>query len=369
MTLEDLGWNAEFAAEFKPFRAKGWVPARLIRDNKITYGALLEGGDELEVIMSGKVYHDAENDAALPAVGDWVALDLGDKGEETVIRARLTRQTCFSRKLPGKSSEEQVMAANVSVVIVVTDAGADFNPRRLERYFMLIERSRAKAVVLVNKSDLFSTDVNNAARAQISELCEHADVFITSAVKNEGLEVLKTYLLKGVSVTIVGSSGVGKSTLVNQLLGEEWQWTSEVNEVTGKGRHTTTARELIVLEGGGILIDNPGIREVQMWTDEATLRESFSDIQQLASLCKFHDCKHGLDAGCAIRSAVEDGRLEVGRYESFLKLDEEIEALKKRQKKRQILVERRAKRDHRVKARNLADRIDYDKEQNPERFK
>lgn len=368
MTLEDLGWNADFSAEFKPFTAMGWVPARLIRDNKITYGALLEGGDELEVIMGGKVFHNAESNAALPAVGDWVALDVGDKGEETVIRARLTRQTCFSRKLPGKSSEEQVMAANVSVVVVVTDAGADFNPRRLERYFMLIERSRAKAVVLVNKSDLFPGDVNEAARAEISELSTNADVFITSAVKNEGLGVLKSYLQKGVSITLVGSSGVGKSTLVNQLLGEEWQWVSDVNEVTGKGRHTTTARELMVLEGGGILIDNPGIREVQMWTDETTLRESFSDIEQVASECKFHDCKHGMDKGCAIRSAVEDGSLDVGRYESFLKLEEEIKDLKKRQKKRQILVERRAKRDHRVKARNLADRIDYDKEQNPERF-
>jgi ribosome biogenesis GTPase len=166
----------------------------------------------------------------------------------------------------------------------------------------------------------------------------------------------------------VGSSGVGKSTLVNQLLGEELQWTSDVNEVTGKGRHTTTARELMVLKTGGILIDNPGIREVQMWTDETTLRESFSDIEQVASECKFHDCKHGMDTGCAIRAAVEDGSLDVERYESFLKLEEEIEDLKKRQKKRQILVDRRAKRDHRVKARNLADRIDYDKEQNPERF-
>ena len=233
---------------------------------------------------------------------------------------------------------------------------------------MLTERSRAKAVVLVNKSDLFPDEVNEEARAEISELNKDADVYITSAARNEGLEVLKTYLKKGVSITLVGSSGVGKSTLVNQLLGEEWQWTSEVNELTGKGRHTTTARELMVLDDGGILIDNPGIREVQMWTDETTMRESFADVEEVASECKFHDCKHGTDKGCAIRASVEDGSLDVGRYESFLKLEEEIEELKKRQKKRQILVERRAKRDHRVKARNLADRIDYDKEQNPERF-
>ncbi|RYD60479.1 MAG: ribosome small subunit-dependent GTPase A, partial [Verrucomicrobiaceae bacterium] len=135
MTLEDLGWNAAFEEEFAPFRGQGWVPARLIRDNKITYGALLEDGDQLEVVMGGKVYHDAETDAELPAVGDWVALEVGDEGTETVIRARLKRQSCLSRKMSGRSTEEQVIAANVNVVVVVTDAGPDFSPRRMERYF------------------------------------------------------------------------------------------------------------------------------------------------------------------------------------------------------------------------------------------
>ena len=154
--------------------------------------------------------------------------------------------------------------------------------------------------------------------------------------------------------------------MINQLLGEEWQWTNEVNEVTGKGRHTTTARELIVFDEGGILIDNPGIREVQMWTDENTLRESFVDVETHARNCKFHDCKHGSDTGCAIRAAVESGELDAERYESFLKLDEEIAELKQRQKRRQMNIERRAKRDHRVKARNLADRIELDKQQRPD---
>lgn len=317
--------------------------------------------------MSGKVYHDAVTDAELPAVGDWVALELSQKGsDENMIRARLPRQTCFSRKLPGKSTMEQVIAANVSVVVVVTDAGADFNPRRMERYFTLIRRSGSKAVVLVNKSDLFSDEQNQEAAAVIESLDEDADVYITSAAKNEGLDVLRKYLEPGVSVTLVGSSGVGKSTLINQLLGEEWQWTGDVNETTGKGRHTTTARELILLDEGGILIDNPGMREIQMWTDEQTLRESFLDVEELATQCKFHDCKHGNDAGCAIRAAVESGDLDESRYESYLKLDEEIEKLQKRQKKRQMLSERRAKRDHRVKARNLADRIELEKDEDPE---
>ncbi|MEM7603018.1 MAG: ribosome small subunit-dependent GTPase A, partial [Verrucomicrobiota bacterium] len=142
MTLTDLGWNDELAKDFTPYEKKGWKPARLIRDNKITYGALLEGGEEYEVIMSGKVYHDASCDAELPAVGDWVALEVGTGDLDTVIRARLSRQTCFSRKAPGKSTEEQVIAANVDIVCVVTDAGTDFNPRRMERFFTLIGKSR-----------------------------------------------------------------------------------------------------------------------------------------------------------------------------------------------------------------------------------
>lgn len=371
MTLTDLGWTDELAEEFAPLAKRGWVPARLIRDNKITYGALFQDDDEeldeVEVIMSGKVYHDAESDAELPAVGDWVALELGGEDEETVIRARMERRTCFSRKVPGKSSEEQVIAANVDTVVVVTDSGPDFNLRRMERYFMLIERSGSKAVVLVNKSDLFPDEQNAGVAGAIRELSQTADVHITSAAKCEGLGVLKKHLNRGETVTVVGSSGVGKSTMINQLLGDDYQWTSEVNELTGKGRHTTTARELIVLEEGGILVDNPGMREIQMWTNEQTLRDSFIDVEVIAAECKFHDCKHKGDKGCAIQKAVEEGALDVQRYESYLKLDEEIAHLQMRRKKRQMTLERRAKRDHRVKARNLNDRIDLEQEQHPER--
>jgi ribosome biogenesis GTPase len=365
MTLTDLGWNERFEAEFAPFIKKGWVPARLIRDNKITYGALTEGGYEYEVVMGGKVYHDASCDAELPAVGDWVALEIGTGDLDHVIRARLSRQTCFSRKAPGKSSEEQVIAANVSLVCVVTDAGTDLNLRRMERFFTLIERGGAKALVLVNKSDLHSPEQNEEAAAAIRALSPEADVIVTSAIDGRNVAEVRRFLEPGVSITFVGSSGVGKSSLVNALLGEDWQEEGEVNEVTGKGRHTTTARELIVLEEGGILVDNPGIREVQMWTDENTLREKFLDVAEIAAQCRFHDCRHGSDAGCAIREAVAEGRLSRERIDGFLKLDEEIAELKKRLKKRSMNIERRAKRDHRVKARNLVDRRELEAELKP----
>ncbi|MEI6537467.1 MAG: ribosome small subunit-dependent GTPase A, partial [Verrucomicrobiaceae bacterium] len=314
---------------------------------------------------SGKVYHDAQTDAELPAVGDWVALDLGSEDVETMIRARLTRQTCFSRRAPGESAEEQVIAANVSIVTVVTDAGLDFNLRRMERYFALIGRSGAQALVLINKADLFTDEEIHAAVETIRALHADLPVLVTSVKKKTGLAELKKHLNQGISMAFVGSSGVGKSALINLLLGGEYQWTGEVNEVTGKGRHTTTARELLVLRKGGIIIDNPGIKEVQMWTDETTLRERFVEVERLAGQCKFHDCKHGKDSGCAVRAAVEDGTLDAGRFAGFLKLDEEIAKLRARRKKRLITVDRRAKRNHKVKARNPSDRADLNRDLRP----
>ena len=360
LTLADLGWNAFFAEAFRPYAERGWLPARLLRDNKITYGALLADGEELEVVMSGRVYHEAETDADLPAVGDWVALERGSEGVEAVIRARLPRQSFFSRKTPGDSTEEQLLAANVDCVVVVTDAGEDFSLRRLERYLALIARGGARPMVLLNKSDLFSEEENEAAAEAVRALQPELPVHVISARRRKNLKVVRDCLQPGVTLAFIGSSGVGKSALVNRLLGEEWQWTGEVNEVTGKGRHTTTARELLVLPRGGIVIDNPGIKEVQMWTDETTLRERFRDIAELAASCRFHDCRHGQDAGCAIRAAVTAGQLDPARHEAFLRLDDEIALLRQRRKKRQMTLERRQKREHRVKARNREDRRDYE---------
>lgn len=370
MTLAELGWSDDFEREFEPLRERGWVPARLIRETPINYSAfILDDKDELEeldLVLAGKVWHDAPNDAELPAVGDWVAVELGNEDVDHVIRARLSRRSCFSRKMPGKTTEEQVIGTNVDVVTVVTDPGPDHSPRRMERYFALISRSGAKAVVLMNKSDAFPKEQCEEAAQELQELWPDANIHITSALKGDGLEILKSYLKPGITMCIVGSSGVGKSTLVNKLYGDDWQWVSEVNELTGKGRHTTTTRELVPLSGGGMLIDNPGMREIQMWTDEKTLRDSFADVEAITGQCKFHDCKHGTDKGCAIRAAVEAGELDVERLESFLKLDDEIEELVRRAKKRQMTTERRAKRNTRIKARNLNDRIEWEREQRGE---
>ena len=360
MTLEDLGWNANFAEDFFVYAEKGWKPARLIRDNKITYGALLGDGTELLAVMCGKLYHDAETDAELPAVGDWVAVEIGGENTENVIRSRLPRQTCLSRKMSGRSTEEQVIAANINVVIVVTDADSDFNLRRMERYFAIIGRSQAKAVVLVNKADLFPAAQNQMAAEAIRALNPDADVHITSLEKTSSLEPLSRYLNRGISLTFVGSSGTGKSSVINYLLGGEYQWTDKVNANTGKGRHTTTARELMVLRKGGIIIDNPGIREVHMWTDETTLRERFADIEQLASQCKFDNCRHGRFAGCAIGDAMAKGTMDAARFAGFLKLDEEIAKLRQSRQKRQMTLDRRSRRAHQTKSRKYDCRRDPD---------
>ena len=363
MTLQELGWNQELELAFAPHGEKGLVPARLIRETSINFSALLEGGEEIDTILCGRLWNAAALDSDLPAVGDWVVIEIGKEGTPHVIRAQLPRRTMFSRKMPGNSSQAQVIGTNIDIVTVVTDAGSDFNLRRMERYFALIQRSGAKAVVLINKSDLFSREELEAAVSEISALSPDAKVHVTSALKGEGLKAIRSHLASGITMCIVGSSGVGKSTLVNQLYGDEWQFVSEVNETTGKGRHTTTARELVPLDSGGMLIDNPGMREIQMWTDETILRSSFEDVASLADQCKFSDCSHVNDAGCAIRTAVEDGSLDAARYESFLNLETEIEALQFRAKKRQMAVERWHKRNHRVKARNLDDRIQLEKDE------
>ena len=369
VSLSLLGWNPFFEAAFAPYKEKGWVPARLIRETKINFTALLADGEDVEALVSGKVWNEASCDADLPAVGDWVALDLGQENDPAIIRARLPRKSCFSRKEPGKSSAEQVLATNIDYVVVVTEPGADFNLRRMERYLTLIARSQASPLILLNKIDTHSKEETQESLALLRALSPNTPVLPMSAQQGKGLSAFQKYLKKGITLTITGSSGVGKSTLVNLLLGDEWMWTGEINEVTGKGRHTTVARELVLLPRGGMLIDNPGMREIQMWTDEHTLRESFADLTALTEECRFSDCSHTKERDCALQAAVAEGRLDPERYEHFLRLEEEITSLLRRQKKRQMNVERAHKRNTKIKARNYNDRVDNEQQKNPNQFR
>jgi ribosome biogenesis GTPase len=336
MNLEQLGWNEKLQAAFAPFAQKGWQAGRIIRDNKITFGVLLADDSRHEVILSGKVYHEAATDADLPAVGDWVAVEIGGDVSRNIIRARLPRGTCFARKEPGKSSACQLIAANVDVVAVVTDPGVDFNPRRMERYLAVIERCQLRPLLVINKIDAFRQQAVDEAVDTLSQLLPREAIINSSAHSSEGVRELEAAFKAGETIALVGSSGVGKSSLLNRLLQRDWQWTAEVNAVTGKGVHTTTARELAPLPSGALLIDNPGIRELQLWTDAASLRASFADLDVLAMDCRFHDCRHGSDLGCAVRAAVEAGKIDPARYQNYLKLEEEIKKLQKQSRKRKL---------------------------------
>ncbi len=366
VTMEMLGWGSDYAEALAALGHPEWYPARIIRETKINFTVIAKGKGDHEVVLSGKVWHDAVSDADLPTVGDWVAVDPGQGKDLPVIRAMLPRRNRFSRKAPGRSCAEQVIGANVDMVVVITDAESDYNPRRIERYLTLIRKCGAEPVVLVNKADTAPEEDMKRAVEEIRSLgC--SEVYPIVARWRKGYPQYLRRVPKGRTITIVGSSGVGKSTFVNSLLGDEWLETGHVNEVTGKGRHTTVARELVILAGGGVLIDNPGMREIHMWTDAATLRAQFADLNELESQCRFADCSHRKDAGCAIRAALESGALTQERYEHFLNLDAEIAELERRNEKRQMTLERVNRREKRHVLRNREDREDHRRNMNPHR--
>lgn len=266
-----------------------------------------------------------------PVVGDWVVVEARE-GVEPVVREVLPRRTRLSRKVAGLRTEEQVMAANVDVVFVVMGLDGDFNLRRLERLVVVSHQSGAEPVVILTKADLLDADALDGRRAEAESAAPGVSIHAVSSPLRQGLEPLRFYLSDGRTVVLLGSSGAGKSTLLNTLVGEEVMRTAEVREGDDRGRHTTTHRELVPLPGGGLLIDGPGIREVQLWVDDAEdpLEEAFSDVEALAAGCRFRDCTHRSEPGCAVLEAVETGELERSRLESYRSLQHEVEVLERR---------------------------------------
>lgn len=328
MNLHALGWNGYFEKRFEDTKRNDDVPVRVVQEHRDRYVVCGEAG-ELDAELSGKLRHQAESRGELPAVGDWVAATVRPREGRATIHRVLPRKSGFVRKTAGIETVEQVLVANVDTVFLVSGLDGDFNVRRLERYLTLAWESGANPVLVLNKADVCG-DV--AARmAQVEEVAFGVPIHAMSGTKGEGVTALEAYCRPGQTVAFLGSSGVGKSTLINALLGEERMTVTAVREDDSRGRHTTTHRELIVMPSGGIVIDTPGLRELQLWGDEESLSQSFRDVAAIGMNCRFSDCLHEGEPDCAVLSAVAEGRLERRRYESYLKLRRELKFLERRQ--------------------------------------
>lgn len=318
--LEDWGWDARWAEEFGGDAAKGLFPARLIEEQRGLFQIISEQGVK-SARTPGNMRHKAADRSGLPAVGDWVAAESVPNEKVVLIRRILPRRTKLSRKAAGETMEEQVIAANLDTVLVMTALNADFNPRRLERFLTVSRESGAEPVLLLNKLDACAEPGPFLAEAR--QAAGDAAVVAISAKTAAGLDALSAWIKPGRTVGLIGSSGVGKSTLVNRLAGNEALKTAETRASDERGRHTTTHRQLFILPGGGILLDTPGMREMQFWDAEQGLKKTFDDIEALAPSCRFKDCAHGSEPGCAVKAAVEAGTLAAERLESWAKLKRE----------------------------------------------
>jgi ribosome biogenesis GTPase len=289
--------------------------------------------------VSGRLRHAASGRADFPAVGDWVAIEVPDGGGDARIRAVLPRTSRFSRRAAGDVTEEQVVAANIDVVFLVSGLDGDFNPRRIERYLVTAWESGASPVILLNKADL--VDDPTAIEREVADLAQGVPVHAISATRLDAIDRVRQYLAVGRTAALLGSSGTGKSSIANALLGEERLRTHDVRESDSRGRHTTTGRQLLLVPGGGILIDTPGMRELQLWETGEAVAGAFADIESIAEGCRFRDCRHAAEPGCAVAAAVAAGMLPATRLESFRKLQSEQDHQSRQQDARGRIEEKR----------------------------
>jgi ribosome biogenesis GTPase len=318
LNLDDLGWDTFFEDAFQPYARDNLIAARVAARHHGPCELLTELG-RLGGVPAGRLADDE-----LPAVGDWVAARPLDGERKAVIEAVLPRRSAFTRKEAWRRTVAQVVAANVDTVFVVTAFGRDLNPRRVERYLTAVWDSGANPVIVVNKCDLAENP--GAELAALETVALGVPVHAVSAVTGDGLETLLPHLGRGRTIALLGSSGVGKSTLVNRLVGRELLATRETS-ADGRGRHTTSYRKLVPLPSGALLLDTPGMRELQLWADEEALDASFADIMELAASCRFRDCSHEHEPSCAVRAALAGGSLAHERFASYRKLQRELRAL------------------------------------------
>ena len=325
--LTALGWGPGSEQHLQGYD-DGFEPARVAIAHKGSYSVMTARG-EMPGVVTGRLSFEASSGADLPAVGDWVVVAISD--DLAVIHAVLPRKGVFSRKVAGTRTDEQIVASNVDIVFICTSLDSDLNLRRIERYVTLALQSGTRPVVVLTKSD--GCDDVAGAISRVSSTLTDIEVVAVSALTSDGIAPLGPYLEGAPTIALLGSSGVGKSTLVNRLLGRAVMTTREVRD-DGKGRHTTTHRRLIPLPAGGALIDTPGMRELQLWATDEGLDAGFSDVAGIAAACRFRDCSHDSEPGCAVIAAVESGALRSDRFESYRKQERELAALARRKDKR-----------------------------------
>jgi ribosome biogenesis GTPase len=317
MNIKDYGWDQHFEQEWNQICTEGMFQGRIVAD----YGQMLRVAVETGELLVNRPIKKHINDMQ-PAVGDWVALEYSAEAQATTIRVVLKRKTKFSRAAAGIEVKEQIVAANVDTVFLMQSLNRDFNMRRLERYLIAAWESGAMPVIVLTKADCCN-DVADKMSI-VYNTAPGVEVHVISCITGEGIEEIRKYFLQGKTVALLGSSGVGKSTLLNTLAGKELLKTQEIREDDSRGRHTTTHRELLLLPEGGLILDTPGMRSLSLWEADAGMELLFGDVEELTKLCRFHDCKHQNEPGCTIREALGTGKLELKRWESWLKLQKEL---------------------------------------------